>query len=508
MLRLMIVDDEKIIRDGLSSMIDYKRLGYELIATAQNGVEAYDIICDEYPDVVITDIRMPILSGLELVERAVKSDSQITFILLSGYGDFEYARQAMQYGVRHYLLKPTDKNELIEVLTSISSERQKLSLEKKEAHDRNMAELKALLEYHFLSDALTGTEPFGRIFQRYQMWFSFPDGLSSACICSFVEETLLSGFISDAIQILKHLGTALFFPVLYVRNSVVLLYSCHSLSSQDQIRESFEQLHYKGQRIAFSCAFLHAASCEDLFQEVFQKVSRFERILILADGRDLQEYHNDPAAPWKIEALCTNLVEKKDLTPWPEIQKQLFPETLSLESARSIALKLFIKRNSVRKEYFLEYAGDFFHCLYSCQNLGEIRELAKVMLFQEQDTQTAVSVSANVMLIKDYIAKHISSEHLSLKWLAENYLFASVRYLGKQFLQETGVRFSDYLNQVRMEEAKRLMAFYKNDNIKLIAGQVGFGNNPAYFSQVFKRYIGVTPTEYVKRCNIPSHSDS
>ena len=82
MLRLMIADDEQIIRETLAEIIDYEALGYTLIAAARNGMEAYEIICDEYPDVVITDIRMPILGGLELIERTLKSDSNITFILL------------------------------------------------------------------------------------------------------------------------------------------------------------------------------------------------------------------------------------------------------------------------------------------------------------------------------------------------------------------------------------------------------------------------------------------
>ena len=86
MLRLMIVDDEQIIREALSSMIDYTSLGYKVIATAKNGMEAYDRIRDDYPDVVITDIKMPILNGLELIERASHIDSRITFILLSQAG--------------------------------------------------------------------------------------------------------------------------------------------------------------------------------------------------------------------------------------------------------------------------------------------------------------------------------------------------------------------------------------------------------------------------------------
>ena len=135
MLRLMIVDDEQIIREALSEMVDYQSIGYELVATAKNGMEALDTIRDEYPDVVVTDIRMPFINGLELIDRSRKSDSNITFVLLSGYGEFEYAKEAMKYGVRHYLLKPTDKRELIETLIAIRQER--LSEEEKRISERS-----------------------------------------------------------------------------------------------------------------------------------------------------------------------------------------------------------------------------------------------------------------------------------------------------------------------------------------------------------------------------------
>ncbi|WP_281352850.1 helix-turn-helix transcriptional regulator [Anaerocolumna sedimenticola] len=92
---------------------------------------------------------------------------------------------------------------------------------------------------------------------------------------------------------------------------------------------------------------------------------------------------------------------------------------------------------------------------------------------------------------------HYNEESLSLKWLAENYLFISVGYLSKQFVKEEGIRFSEYLNGIRMEEAKKLLNLYSFDNIKNIVRQVGFGNNPHYFSQVFKRYTGYTPKEYL-----------
>ncbi|MFA9378845.1 MAG: helix-turn-helix transcriptional regulator [Lachnotalea sp.] len=83
-----------------------------------------------------------------------------------------------------------------------------------------------------------------------------------------------------------------------------------------------------------------------------------------------------------------------------------------------------------------------------------------------------------------------------MKWITANYLFISVGYLSKQFVKEEGERFSEYLNRIRMLEAQKLLLLYNNDNIKNIAKQVGFENSPHYFSQVFKRYAGCTPSEY------------
>jgi len=122
-----------------------------------------------------------------------------------------------------------------------------------------------------------------------------------------------------------------------------------------------------------------------------------------------------------------------------------------------------------------------------------------VWCWSRKTTYAELKAGSNIALLKAYIREHLFSENLSLKWLAENYLFVSVGYLSKQFVKEEGMRFSDYLNKERMEEAIRLMAYYHSDNVKHIARQVGFGSNPQYFSQVFKRYTGFPPTEYIEK---------
>ena len=119
MLRMIIVDDERTIRDALKIFLDWQSLGIEIIGDYKNGAEAFDAMLDDYPDIVLTDIKMPGLNGLELIERAHHAGLNMQFIILSGYAEFEFAKTAMKYGVRHYLLKPISEEQLKAVMLEV-----------------------------------------------------------------------------------------------------------------------------------------------------------------------------------------------------------------------------------------------------------------------------------------------------------------------------------------------------------------------------------------------------
>lgn len=116
MYQILLVDDEKYISKGLKSGVDWESLNVDTIYTAQNAEAALEIIRERRPDVVVTDIRMPGMSGLELIKTAKEEYPEIPFVILSGYPDFAYAQKALQYGVFRYLLKPFDLTELTECL--------------------------------------------------------------------------------------------------------------------------------------------------------------------------------------------------------------------------------------------------------------------------------------------------------------------------------------------------------------------------------------------------------
>ncbi len=498
MLRLMIVDDEQIIREALSQMIDYESLGYKLIATAKNGMEAYDIICDEYPDVVITDIRMPILNGLDLIDRSIKADSKITFILLSGYNDFEYAKQAMKYGVRYYLLKPTDKNELIDSLVSVRKERLIEEETRKLQQDHFLKSLHFPLEQSFIMEALEHQDNFSPVFRKYQGLLSVPKDCLYACICSFVEESYLKNFACDVKRMLEIAKIPLLFSILYVKNTAVLIFPASTLAIQEEMERQLTELKYPGQSVTFETEFLHKESAEQLFHEILLKISRFERILLIKEDGGSHEIKNHIASPWMISRLEDSITSAENILQKTALLDSAFMDSMPLITARSLALGLFLQSGVEQEKLPTDAACDFFRRLYSCNSVQEIRDLLSVVMVQKTKDPGSQKISSNISILKTYIREHLDSENLSLKWLAENYLFVSVGYLSKQFIKEEGMRFSDYLNKERMEEAIRLMTFYHSDNVKHIARQVGFGSNPQYFSQVFKRYTGLPPTEYIE----------
>lgn len=124
MYKVMLVDDERVILEGISQVVDWAAAGTELVDTARNGIEALDKIGQSRPDIIITDISMPGLDGLGLIEKASEAYPGLRFIMLSGYKEFEYARRAMQYGVKHYLLKPCNENQIHDALSELLQEHQ------------------------------------------------------------------------------------------------------------------------------------------------------------------------------------------------------------------------------------------------------------------------------------------------------------------------------------------------------------------------------------------------
>ena len=122
MYKLLIVDDEEIEREGMAHFIPWEEQGIQLVGTAWNGVQGLEMMERLRPDIVLVDVKMPVMSGLEMIRQARQTFPDVVYVILSGYGEYEFTSQAMEEGVRHYLLKPCDEKRIREVLDKVKAE--------------------------------------------------------------------------------------------------------------------------------------------------------------------------------------------------------------------------------------------------------------------------------------------------------------------------------------------------------------------------------------------------
>ena len=345
MLKCMIADDEKIIRETIANLIDWNSLGLRLIGLCKNGLEAFDMIMDENPDISLIDIRMPGLSGLDLIERVHPLDPDIDFIILSGYGEFEYAQKAMRYGVSHYLLKPCSPDQIIAAMS------------------------KAIGEH---------------------------------------EQRIRLRQLEDTALIRQQLFRT-------VHELAVIL------SSHPQRRESIQN-------------------------ELFTLLDAYSDL-------DLQ---------------CAVAVN--------------FLTWLNSELPRSIHLPLTEQLEQ------LQHSG----------SSGRLKSILAAYLKLLPDTLCSCHAPKEFILkCILYTREHYSDPCLTLKWIAENFLYMNVDYVSRQFLKQTGEKYSTFLNRIRIEHSK-LLLLQRNLPFYEIAMRVGYGNNPQYFNQVFKKITGQTPSAFVQ----------
>lgn len=122
MYKLLIVDDEQIEREGMAHFIQWDKYDIQLCGTAWNGADALGKIQKDVPDIVLTDIKMPVMNGIELIQKLSETYRNIVVVVLSGYGEYEFTSQAMEYGIRHYILKPCDEDKIVAVMNDAKKE--------------------------------------------------------------------------------------------------------------------------------------------------------------------------------------------------------------------------------------------------------------------------------------------------------------------------------------------------------------------------------------------------
>lgn len=495
MYRVLIADDEPIVLETLSSIIPWNELNCELIGTAKNGMDSYNKICDDYPDIVITDIRMPVLDGLELIEKAKKLDKNIDIIVLSGYDDFSYAQKAMQYGVKYYHLKPARKEDIIQSVNAIIQERTQLEQKKDYEQKQLINTLFLPLQKSFLYDALHQENLTDQMIQQYTQLLGFPENVSSFCLCTFLEEQHLKQFQEHFYQYINRHKISIYWPAYYVTNSFLFPYQTSNISEEEQLKDFIESCCFSGQKVKLECHFHYFENSTQLYREIFRKIARYHSIQLINGISAPETMNNVGLMGQNYGLLAEDLRQLSSDKQAEALINELFSSVSNLEAAILLGIRLIFSCHSLSDKS--EANSYVLKCLLSSKSIEEARNITTSLFIQQFSIKDLSPKGSLIPRVKAYVESHLDSETLSLKWLAENQFYISVGYLSKQFLAEEGEHFSFYLNRQRISLAKQLMSVYHNDNIQDIAQKVGFRNNPRYFSQVFKKFTGQTPSEYL-----------
>jgi two-component system, response regulator YesN len=514
MYKVLLVDDERIILEGISRTIDWMGLGTELVGTARNGIEAFELIQKSPPHIVISDIRMPGMDGLELAAKLYEGYPEIQIILLTGFGEFEYAQKAMHYGVKHYLLKPCNEKEIAEALNAIVED-----LMRNDSRERfilNMrGDLEKVMPYvkeQFLKEFVTNKTYGSRDWEYYHKWLNLSFEGSPIRLVLFQLEGI---FEFEHLFALKNIAEEVIgVPVLSSTVGDHVLCMFEEFEELDMLQERLEQTrqtfmqYYKMDITSALSEPGEAIHARRLYKETLECLNhRFyigEGSLIM--HRDIVDSHAEVNGDFSYDEDKLSLLIKSGR--WEDAKAEideffglLSEMRLGSHVSKSYVLQLFVSIIRLSQPEGMKKELEKIGSLVDMDTLQHMRDLfvqtaeAITLYHYEQNKQKHSGIIGRMIEI---VHEHIGNPDLSLNWVARQMLYMNADYLGKLFKKETGLKFSAYVIQAKIQKAVEIIE--SSDDLKVfeLAESLGYGENPQYFSQVFKKHVGCTPSDYKK----------
>ncbi len=513
MYKVLLVDDERIILDGISQTIEWEQLDCRLVGTARNGISALQEIEEERPDIVITDIKMPGMNGLELVEKVHAFDPTIKFIMLSGFNEFEYAQSAMEYGVRHYLLKPCNEgkimNALSEMIAEIAQDEEQAQFvrQMKEGLEKAVPHARAQLLKEFVTNKTYGK----RDWEAYHKLIDFELVDRTVRLILFQPE---GQFDFEHMYAVQNIAEELLgIPVLSTTIGDRVLMLVEDQTPQellqeklDKIRSAYVQYYKTDLTIALSEAD-DIAAARRLYKETLECLNhRFylgegglitkRDITLAAEDQESKDFVYDEE---QLILLIKSGRSEDAAGKLEEFFATLAEWRLDIPVTRSYVIQLFLS---------IIRLGDADQMEHNMKRLSELMVMNTLTMLQDFMMQITEEVTlcfyernknkhyAIVRQVQDIIDQNLGRSSLSLNWIASEVLYMNADYLGKLFKKETGEKFTHYLTRKRVERAIDILQENPDMKIFELADLSGFGDHPQYFSQVFKKQTGYTPSEY------------
>ena len=522
---ILLVDDEEEVIQAIIRKIKWEDLGSSVLGYADNGVKALEMIEEHQPDVVMTDIKMPYMDGMELCSHIRMEYPAMKIVLFTGFDEFEYAKEAVHLEVEEYILKPVNSVELVNIFTHL-----KAKLDQEISERRSMEKLEQyyteslpLLQANFYSTLIEGRiheEELQRYLSDYQI--SLPGPLFCCLVIhmssSQVPENMNSLFLAASVQkqAEERLGKrwrAKCFP--YLGNSVLFA----QLNGENEIAELTDD-------------------CDRFCKYVNRIIGAVVTVgigQVCSSALDLAQSYNTAREAVSYRAVygASRAINIKEIAPSESGETRFTNDTELLNLFKKIrlnsrdeiieAVNQYIERISFPLKSLQQHQVvimDLITALFrfSVNNdiaaegiSGDIGMLYEVLLEMEPDalrkwlTDISLCFSESLVMArsrstqsfvskaKEYVHSQYADAQLSLAQICEM-LGVSNSYFSTVFKKETGKSFVGYVTDYRMEQAARLM-IETNEKSYVIAQKVGY-TDPNYFSYVFKRQFGVSPSKY------------
>ncbi len=530
MYKILIADDEPIVLEGIKFIIEENFSDIEIVATASSGREAIEASNRVSPDIILMDIKMPGINGIEAIETIKKRYPSIRFVIVSAYEQFEYAKQAVELGVSEYILKPINQEKLLNVLEKLTQEidaerkQQAVEIENRE----KLEKIIPVLEHGFVYSLLLNTD-YREELVRYEELFTINQDYGYVMIFEFGEK-------DDDDKIGNRIGAGVKGQTFYPKVQNKIKYKCKSIvgplvinrmvvivledETDNEYQQRIKAIHLAQTIIdsvrddVDSHICVGIGSCYRLdkirnsLEEANQALSRNanEEILhvndIFAHEGSEKEYtyvdikEDENYIVQLMESGNEELVAKEVQDFLGKIRVKFQND---LGDIVSIAMELMVMvlsasyKNNLNEAkvgystYLTEIRRmeSFSELVHWC--VGKIQYITR--LLQETHVQ---HISDIVMSAKNYIDQHYNEE-IGLNDISKE-VAVSPQYFSKIFKEEIGVTFVEYVRSKRIDVAKEMLKTNKY-SVKEICYEIGY-NDPNYFSRLFKKLVGVTPTDY------------
>lgn len=537
-IKVFLVEDEMVIRRGIKNSIDWEKEGYIFCGEASDGELAYPMIIKEKPDILITDIRMPFMDGLELCKLVKEELPNIKILILSGYDEFDYAKEAIRLGVTEYLLKPISSGKLLEALNGVS-ESIRREKEDKDLVRKYMEEMRENTEHEkqkFFEQMIAGNLSMADALEtgkKYEMNLSA--GMYNLLLFRFTlgEENRKSGeLLGEAEYAIKKLTERLEYVFEFQRDVegwAFLLMADNEEQMSERVKElskDLEEIMKNYSTITYFGGIGQPVARLRELEESFREAERalaarftmeLNRIISVEDIRMAQNVDTlddiEITSFGEIEKTRTMLEKFLNNGAEDEIDEfvDVYINELPEENLKSVLMRQYIIMDAyiVMMSFCEKIEGiegemqaqseELKNSMKTIQTLEEIKNYIRMLLEKiigVRDTISGRRYSDIIEIAKDQIRKTYMSDEISLSTIAAE-VGMSPSYFSSIFSKEMGKTFVEYLTEIRMDRAKELL-MCSSMKTSEIGYEVGY-KDPHYFSYIFKKTQNCTPKEFRAR---------